>query len=128
MSSNNNPDIVGKLYLDYVKSVRRAPKKINGDRGTENLYIAAFQTYFRRDNIYESAAENSFLYGKSVSNQRIEAYQSQLRKCSTNWWMNFFKDRIETSVNDIHSYRIYEICIYDFAKRIRCYLSYLEQC
>ena len=113
---------MGKLYLDYVKSVRCAPKKINGDRGTENLYIAAFQTYFRRDNIYELAAENSFLYGKSVSNQRIEAYQSQLRKCSTNWWMNFFKDRIETSVNDIHSYRIYEICIYDFAKRIRCYL------
>lgn len=56
MSSNNNPDIVGKQYLDYVKSVRRAPKKINGDRGTENLYIAAFQRYFRGDNIYESAA------------------------------------------------------------------------
>ena len=31
VSSNNNPDIVGKLCLDYVKFVRRAPKKINGD-------------------------------------------------------------------------------------------------
>ena len=122
MSSNNNPDIVGKLYLDYVKSVRRAPKKINGDRGTENLYTAAFQRYFRRDNIYESAAENSFLYGKSLSNQRIEAYRSQLRKCCINWWINFSKDRIETGVYDINSYRIYEICIYDFAKRIKCYL------
>ena len=107
MPSNNNPEIVGKLYLDNVKSVGGCPKKVVGDRGTENSDIAAFQRYFRRNGIDESAGENSFLYGKSVSNQRIEAYWSQLRKSCTAWWMNFFKDLIEAGVydttNHIHS-------------------------
>ena len=49
VSSNNNPEIVGKLYLDYVKSVGGCPKKVVGNRGTENSYIAAFQRYFRRN-------------------------------------------------------------------------------
>ena len=68
MPSNKNPEIVEKLYLDYVKSIGGCPKKVIGDRGTENSYIAAFQRCFRRNAINESAAENSFLYGKSVSN------------------------------------------------------------
>ena len=29
--SNNNPEIVGKLYLGYVKSVGVCPKKVVGD-------------------------------------------------------------------------------------------------
>ena len=70
---NNNPESVGKLYLDYVKSLEVCPKKVADNRGTENSYIAAFQRYFRRNGINESATENSFLYGKSVSNQQIEA-------------------------------------------------------
>ncbi len=32
------------------------------------------------------------MYGKSVSNQRIEALRSQLRKGCTEWWINYFKD------------------------------------
>ena len=43
---NNNPNIVGKLYLDYVKSIGGCSKKVVGDQGTENSYIAAFQRYF----------------------------------------------------------------------------------
>ena len=66
--SNKNPEILGKLYLDYVKSIGGCPKKVVGDPGTENSYIAALQRYFRRNGINESAAENGFLYGKSVSN------------------------------------------------------------
>ena len=31
------------------------------------------------------------MYGKSVSNQRIEAWWGQLRKNSTDWWINHFK-------------------------------------
>ena len=32
------------------------------------------------------------MYGKSTSNQRIEAWWSILRKCNTSWWINLFKD------------------------------------
>ena len=34
----------------------------------------------------------SFLYGRSVSNQRIEAWWSFLRNNDTDWWINFFKE------------------------------------
>lgn len=36
--------------------------------------------------------KKSFLYGKSVANQRIEAWWGFLRKSITDWWMRFFKD------------------------------------
>ena len=75
-----------------------------GDLGTKNSYIAAFQRYFQRNGVDESAAENSFLHGKSVPNQRIEAYWWQLRKSCTGWWMNFFKDLIEDGVYDTTNY------------------------
>ena len=32
------------------------------------------------------------MYGKSVSNQRIEAWWGQLRKGCCEWWINHFKD------------------------------------
>ena len=58
-------------------------QKVVGDRGTENSYNAVFQRYFRTNVFDKSAAENSYLvYGKSVSNQRIEAYWLQLSRSS----------------------------------------------
>ena len=38
------------------------------------------------------AGQKSFLYGCSVSNQRIEACWSFLHNNDTDWWINFFKD------------------------------------
>ena len=38
------------------------------------------------------AGEKSFRYGKSVSNQRIEAWWGQLRRGCMDWWINYFKD------------------------------------
>lgn len=47
------------------------------------------------------AGQKSFLFGKSTSNQHIEAYWSQLRKSCSQWWMNYFKDmRDEGSWDD----------------------------
>ena len=50
------------------------------------------QRFFRRDGNDALCGEKSFMYGKSVSNQRIEAWWSFLRKSETDWWMKFFKD------------------------------------
>ena len=36
------------------------------------------------------------MYGRSVSNQRIEAWWSQLRRGCTNWWMEHFKELRES--------------------------------
>ena len=42
---------------------------IRGDKGNENLKVAAIQRYFRGHDNGSMAREESFLYGKSVSNQ-----------------------------------------------------------
>lgn len=41
--------------------------------------------FFRKEGTDSMAGEKSFLYGRSVSNQRIEARWSFLRKNETDW-------------------------------------------
>ena len=38
------------------------------------------------------------MYGKSTSNQRIEAWWSQLHKCNADWWIKYFKDLRDGSI------------------------------
>ena len=38
---------------------------------------------------------NAHKYGSSSANQHIEAWWAFLRKNRSNWWINFFKDRID---------------------------------
>ena len=90
--SNNNPRIVARYFMDCVKQLGGAPRTIRGDRGTENVNIAAMQSFLRRNGTDSMAGQKSFLYGRSVSNQRIEAWWSFLRYNDTDWWINFFKD------------------------------------
>ena len=62
------------------------------DTGTENVNIAAMQRFFRRDGTDVFGEEKSFLYGKSVFNQRFEGWWSFLRKSESDWWISFLKD------------------------------------
>ena len=91
-SKNNNPRVVGKYFLDCVIQVGGVPRICRGDEGTENVNIAAMQHFFRRDANGDFGGEKSFLYGKSVSNQRIEGWWAFLRKSESDWWICFFKD------------------------------------
>lgn len=83
--SNNDPFIIAQYYIDCVRQIGGTPRLIRADNGTENVNIAGIQRFFHSE-------ENSFLYGKSCANQRIEAWWSKLRKGCTDWWMRFFKD------------------------------------
>lgn len=91
-TTNNNPRIIAKYFLDCVRQATRTAQIVRADRGTENVYVAGIQRFFRRDGVDGFAGNNSFIYGKSVSNQRIEAWWSQLRKGCAEWWINHFKD------------------------------------
>ncbi|XP_057308116.1 uncharacterized protein LOC130646002 [Hydractinia symbiolongicarpus] len=93
--SNKEPRFVCSLYLNHVSQVNRVPRMVVADLGTQNIYVAAAQRFLRRKHTDSSSAFNSFKYGKSTSNQRIEALWSHLRRGCTNWWMNYFKDLIE---------------------------------
>ncbi|XP_074606429.1 uncharacterized protein LOC141859469 [Acropora palmata] len=90
--SNNNPRLIASYFLDCVKELVGVPRIIRGDQGTENVNVAAIQRFFRYDDQADFAGEKSFLYGRSVSNQRIEAWWGFLRRSDTEWWINFFKD------------------------------------
>ena len=90
--SNNDPRIVGQYYLSYIRQIKGAPRIFRGDCGTENVHIAAMQRFFRSSANDCFAGDKSFMYGKSTSNQRIEAWWSQLRKSGADWWIKYFKD------------------------------------
>ena len=91
-STNNDPRFVAKYFLDTIRQIKGAPSIVRADYGTENVKVAGIQRFLRRDGTDSFAGINSFMYGKSVSNQRIEAWWGQLRKSSTDWWINYFKD------------------------------------
>ena len=91
-SSNNDPRIVAQYYLDCVQQLGGTVRIVRGDRGTENGNVAAIQRFFRRSADDDFAGDKSFMFGKSTSNQRIEAWWGRLRKGCAEWWIQFFKD------------------------------------
>jgi len=84
---------------------------LRSDRGSDNAKVAFLQPFLRRNGQDGLAGENSFQYGKSVSNQvntkftvcyfiqlylvgtqqRIEGWWCTLRKWCTDWWIMLFK-------------------------------------
>ena len=47
-NSNNDPRIITKYYLDYVRQVGGTSRIIRADRGTENGNVAAIQRFFQK--------------------------------------------------------------------------------
>ena len=65
------------------------------DAGTENVYVAGIRRFLRSWCKDAFSGDKSFLYGKSVSNQRIEAWWSFLKKSNASWGIDSFKDMRE---------------------------------
>ena len=97
-SRNNDPAVVAQYFTDCVKQLGGTARVIRADCGTENVRIAAIQRFFRSQHDDEMAGVASFMYGKSVSNQRIEAWWSVLRKGCSGWWIRHFKDMRDSGI------------------------------
>lgn len=91
-TTNNDSRVIAQYFLDCVKQIGGTSSIVRADYGTENVKVAGVQRFFRRDSYDSFAGSKSFMYGRSVSNQRIEAWWSQLRKSCTEWWINHLKD------------------------------------
>ena len=78
--------------MDCIRQLRLVPREIRSDRGTENTIICGIQRFLRRNAEDLISNKNSFVYGSSTHNQRIECWWSILRRSRLNWWINFFKD------------------------------------
>lgn len=89
--SNNFPEIPASFYLQCVAENKGCPEKLRTDNGTENGIMATMQCMFRDD-------ATAHVYGRSTANQRIECWWSQFRRNRSTWWMNFFKDLVETEI------------------------------
>ena len=89
---------MARYYLDCLTEVGGVRWTLRGDRGTENVNATAMQRFFRMEGTDSVAGEKTFLYGCSVSNQRIEAWWSFLRKNGTDWRINFFENLMEVGL------------------------------
>jgi hypothetical protein len=96
--SNNDPAFIAKYFMDCIRQEGGTACIVRADNGTENTYVAGIQRFLRNNSFDLFAKDKSFMYGRSVSNQRIEAWWSQLRKGCTDWWMRHFKELRENGL------------------------------
>ena len=85
MASNNNPKIIGTLYLNYVSQSKITPRLVKSDWGSEKVVIAELLRHFLRSNDF---GNSSFRFGTSTAKQIIESWWSIIRRSR----LNFFKD------------------------------------
>ena len=95
-TSNNDPTVVVRYFGDCIIEVGGTARIVRADCCTENCHAAGIQRFLRSNSDDSFAAEKSFMYGRSVSNQRIEAWWSQLHRACTNWWIEHFKELQES--------------------------------
>ena len=94
--TNNDPAVTGKHFLDAISKYGGCSMLLRTGNGTENILMAGMQAYFRSSGEDHLAGCKAQRYGSSPANQQIECWWSFLRKNRSNWWINFFKDLVET--------------------------------
>ena len=90
-NTNKDPKVIAGYYAEAIENNYRCPAVIRSDRGTENGLLREMQVFIRRNHGDQHAAENSFRYGKSTTNQRIEWQWGMNRKHGIQYWMNLFQ-------------------------------------
>ena len=71
--------------FNYLLIAKVVPRKIVADQGTENVNITGSQRFLRQNHSDDSSGYQSFQFGKSITNQRIESFWSQSRRSCANW-------------------------------------------
>lgn len=102
-STNNNPVLIAQYYVQTAVKLGCIPCVIRADRGNENGQVKKIQNYFRSLHNDCLSGDDSFQYGKSTGNQRIESFWGQLRKQCIQFWMNKFKDFVTAGTLDMSS-------------------------
>ena len=88
-TTNNNPAVVASYFVKALADRLACPRRIRADFGTENVHIEAMQRVLR-ENHDDNLSTQSFIYGSSNHNQRIESWWGFLRKHNAQYWMDVF--------------------------------------
>ncbi|XP_067660094.1 uncharacterized protein [Haliotis asinina] len=89
--TNSDPKVIAGYYIGAVQRLGGCPQRIRADMGSENSYVEQMQIFLRRNHEDDLSGANSFMYGKSTHNQRIEWFWGILRKQLAQYWMDLFK-------------------------------------
>ena len=71
---------------------------IRADIGTENIYLAGIQWFWRNNSRDSFSKGKTFLYGCLAPYQRIEAWWSQFRRVYADWCMQHFQELRESGL------------------------------
>eukprot|EP00731_Ephydatia_muelleri_P030947 Em0022g461a len=118
-ATNNDPDVVVKFYLDAVVKLEGCPTLVRSDCGTENVLIATCQMALRHKHDDQFAGDNSFIFGSSVRNTRIESWWSRLRSFRSDWWIDLFKTLVAEGYYNPDVPLLRHVAAYIFAPLLR---------
>ncbi len=82
--TNNDPSVIAGYFVDAVREIGGMPAVVRSDMGTENGTIEVIQKAV--------VGDDSFRYGRSTTNQRIESWWSFFRRQLAQYWMNIFEE------------------------------------
>ena len=68
-TSNSDPDLIGRWYLEYLYESKAMASYIRMDKGTETGTMATMHAFLRRNHEDITDAGDTVLYGPSTSNQ-----------------------------------------------------------
>ncbi|CAC5396541.1 unnamed protein product [Mytilus coruscus] len=83
--TNNNHRYIAGLYLDFIKRYHRLPRVIRADGGSENVTTKLLQMALRYNHNDRQPGTNSFITGRSTSNQRIERLWVWIKRQIEDW-------------------------------------------
>ena len=67
-SSNSDPNLVGRFYLEYLYKTRRIASRLRLDKGSETGVMATMHAYLRQHHGDMDPVE-TVIYGPSTANQ-----------------------------------------------------------
>jgi len=78
--SNRTQISVLRQFLEVLQETKIQPRDIRSDKGGETVLVAAAHYLLLKEQYENLLLQDCYLYGTSTSNQRIEAWWSQLTK------------------------------------------------
>ena len=96
--SNNDPFIVGTIFLNNAKDAEGCPSWVHSDCDSENVVLPAIQSYLCRSHQDQYSGLNSHIFGTSHGNQWIECWWFYYWCYRSTDIINFFKDLVDHDI------------------------------